>query len=108
MAGPALADVRVAVSDALTSAILRADADREAASVSVQAEQVGEELVVRVCDAGSCVAARPICPVLGPRLSRARRGAGIGFAGAGAVAPIALVLGGGGGVGSGCLPRRRR
>lgn len=69
LADTALADVRVAVSDALTSAILHADADREAGSVSVQAQQVGDELVVRVCDAGSCIAEQPICPVLGPRLS---------------------------------------
>lgn len=69
MADTALADVRVAVSDALTSAILHADGDREAGSVIVQAEQVDDELVVRVCDAGSCIAEQPICPVLGPRLS---------------------------------------
>lgn len=61
-----LSDVQVAVSDAVTNAILHADA-RDA--VTVQAEEAGDALVVRVCDGGRGTAEQPICPVLGPRLS---------------------------------------
>lgn len=64
----ALPDVQVAVSDAVTNAILHADPEQRDA-VRVQAEEVGDELVVRVCDGGRRTAEGPICPVLGPRLS---------------------------------------
>lgn len=64
-----LTDVQVAVSDAVTNAILHADADADAGSVRVQAEELGDELVVRVREAGSGTGDPRIDPVLGPRLS---------------------------------------
>jgi anti-sigma regulatory factor (Ser/Thr protein kinase) len=65
MAAPALTDLQIAVSDAVTNAILHADAGR----VRVDAETLGDELVVRVRQGGPGTAEPPICPVLGPRLS---------------------------------------
>lgn len=62
-----LTDVQVAVSDAITNAILHADA--AAGSVRVHAEELGDELVVRVREAGSGTGDPRIDPVLGPRLS---------------------------------------
>lgn len=64
-----LTDLQVAVSDAVTSAILHADADRHEGRVRVDAETVGDELVVRVRESGPRTAAQPICPMLGPRLA---------------------------------------
>lgn len=69
MDGPALTDVQVAVSDAVTNAILHADAARDHGCVRVDAEKTGDELIVRVRKAGSGGAQAPKCPVLGPRLS---------------------------------------
>lgn len=65
----ALTDVQVAVSDAMTNAILHAGADLHGGRLSVEAEDVGDELIVRVCDAGGGTAEHPSCSVLGPRLS---------------------------------------
>jgi anti-sigma regulatory factor (Ser/Thr protein kinase) len=67
MGSPALIDVQVAVSDAVTNAILHADAERE--QVRVDAEARDGELVVRVREGGRRTAEQPIYPVLGPRLS---------------------------------------
>jgi anti-sigma regulatory factor (Ser/Thr protein kinase) len=69
MDSPALTDVQVAVSDAVTNAILQADAARVCGCVRVEAEDAGEELVVRVREAGRGSADAPNCPVLGPRMS---------------------------------------
>lgn len=66
---PALTDVQVAVSDAVTHAILHADAARGGGCVRVDAEDAGDELIVRVLEPGSGSAEQPNCPVLGPRLS---------------------------------------
>ena len=66
---PALTDVQVAVSDAVTNAILVADAARDRGCVRVDAEDAGDELIVRVREGGSGSAQPPNCPVLGPRLS---------------------------------------
>ena len=68
MDSPALTDVQVAVSDAVTHAILHADA-RDRGCVRVDAEKAGDELIVRVREAGSGGEQPAICPVLGPRLS---------------------------------------
>ena len=65
----ALTDVQVAVSDAVTNAILHADAARDHGCVRVDAEQTGDELIVRVREAASGSEQPPKCPVLGPRLS---------------------------------------
>jgi anti-sigma regulatory factor (Ser/Thr protein kinase) len=67
MDAPALIDVQVAVSDAVTTAILHAAAERE--RVHVEAESSGRELVVRVREGGTGTARPPIDGVLGPRLS---------------------------------------
>jgi anti-sigma regulatory factor (Ser/Thr protein kinase) len=67
MSAPALIDVQVAVSDAVTNAILHAEAERE--RVRIDAESVDGELVVRVREGGTGTAAQPNYPVLGPRLS---------------------------------------
>lgn len=69
MGSHALIDVQVAVSDAVTNAILHADAARERGCVRVDAEEAGGELIVRVRDAGSGSTGQPNCPLLGPRLS---------------------------------------
>ena len=65
---PALTDVQVAVSDAVTNAILHADAARDPGCVRVDAEQTGDELIVRVREPGSGPE-QAICPAFGPRLS---------------------------------------
>lgn len=67
MGSRALIDVQVAVSDAVTNAILHAEAERE--RVRVDAQSVGDELVVRVREGGTGTAEQPNYPVLGPRLS---------------------------------------
>jgi len=67
MDSPALIDVQVAVSDAVTSAILHTAAGRE--RVRVEAESRDGELVVRVREGGTGTAEQPNYPVLGPRLS---------------------------------------
>lgn len=67
MGSRALIDVQVAVSDAVTNAILHADAARE--RVRVDAESLGDELVVRVREGGTGTAEQPNLRVLGPRLS---------------------------------------
>jgi anti-sigma regulatory factor (Ser/Thr protein kinase) len=69
MDSPALTDVQVAVSDAVTNAILHADAARDRGCVRVDAEEAGDELIVRVRDAGSGSEQPPNCPLMGPRLS---------------------------------------
>ena len=66
---PTLTDVQVAVSDAVTNAILHADAARDRCCVRVDAEEAGDELIVRVRQTGFGRADQPNCPVLGPRLS---------------------------------------
>jgi anti-sigma regulatory factor (Ser/Thr protein kinase) len=68
MDSPALTDVQVAVSDAVTNAILQAQA-RDRGRVCVDAEAAGDELIVRVRDAGSGSDQPPNCPLMGPRLS---------------------------------------
>lgn len=68
MGSPTLTDVQVAVSDAVTNAILHADSMRVSGCVRVDAEEAGDELIVRVREAGAGTA-QPKCPVLGPRLS---------------------------------------
>jgi anti-sigma regulatory factor (Ser/Thr protein kinase) len=67
MCSAALIDVQVAVSDAVTNAILHTGAERQ--RVRVDAESRGGELVVRVREGGRGTAEQPIYPVLGPRLS---------------------------------------
>lgn len=69
MDGPTLTDVQVAVSDAVTNAILQVDAARAPGCVRVDAEKAGGELIVRVRDVGSGGEQPPKCPLLGPRLS---------------------------------------
>ena len=69
VADGALTDVQVAVSDAVTNAILHAGGEPDGVRVRVEAEEVGDELVVRVRDGGRGTAEHPIYPVLGPRLS---------------------------------------
>lgn len=68
MDSPALTDVQVAVSDAVTNAILHADA-RDGGCVSVDTEHAGDELIVRVREARPGSVEQPSCPVIGPRLS---------------------------------------
>lgn len=69
MDSPALTDVQVAVSDAVTNAILQADAPHGAGCVRVDAEAAGDELIVRVREPGSGGDQPRKCPVIGPRLS---------------------------------------
>lgn len=69
MAAAGQTDLQVAVSDAITSAVLQADGDRDAGRVRVQAEDHGDELVVRVREGRRRSGNRPSCPALGPRLS---------------------------------------
>ena len=52
MAATARTDLQVAVSDAITSAVIQADGNRDAGSVQVDALQLDDELVVRVRDVG--------------------------------------------------------
>lgn len=63
MAPTTQTDLQVAVSDAITSAVLQADG---ADPVRVHAEDLGDELLVRVREGGR---PRASCPALGPRLS---------------------------------------
>ncbi|MEA2194496.1 MAG: hypothetical protein QOG42_930, partial [Solirubrobacteraceae bacterium] len=64
-----LSDLKVAVSDAVTSAVIRAEGDHHAGRVRVDAEALGDEIVVRVRDGERERAAAPVCPIAGPRLS---------------------------------------
>jgi anti-sigma regulatory factor (Ser/Thr protein kinase) len=69
---PAIArtDLQVAVSDAITNAVIQAEGDPANGPVQVDALQLDDELVVRVRDAGRARAARSLhCPAVGPRLS---------------------------------------
>ena len=69
MGSRGVTDVQVAVSDAVTNAILHAGRDRDGRRVRVDAEDVGGELIVRVREGGPNPAEQPICPLIGPRLS---------------------------------------
>jgi len=69
MAPAAQTDLQVAVSDAITSAVLQADGNHDAGPVSVRAEELGDQLVVRVREGGGRLGARPSWTALGPRLS---------------------------------------
>ncbi len=62
-------DLQVAVSDAITNAVIQADGDLDRGSVLVDALQLDDELVVRVRDAGRPRADQLHCPSVGPRLS---------------------------------------
>jgi anti-sigma regulatory factor (Ser/Thr protein kinase) len=66
MAPAARTDLQVAVSDAITNAVIQADDD---ARVHVDALQLDDELVVRVREAGRRRAAKTSCSTMGPRLS---------------------------------------
>lgn len=67
MAATARTDLQVAVSDAITNAVIQAGAD---ARVEVDALQLDDELVVRVRDIGRRPDAQGLnCPAVGPRLS---------------------------------------
>ena len=69
MPATARTDLQVAVSDAITSAVLQADEAGDGGPVHVVAEQLDDELVVRVRESGRHADAAPGCPALGPRLS---------------------------------------
>lgn len=69
MADVARSDLQVAVSDAITSAVLLADCDRAAGRVRVDAQARPGELVVRVRESGRQDSTVRSCPSLGPRLS---------------------------------------
>jgi anti-sigma regulatory factor (Ser/Thr protein kinase) len=69
MPATAQTDLQVAVSDAITSAVLQAGADRASGPVRVVAEQLADELVVRVRESGRPADAGSNYPALGPRLS---------------------------------------
>jgi anti-sigma regulatory factor (Ser/Thr protein kinase) len=63
-------DLQVAVSDAITSAVIQDEGDPANGPVQVDALQLGDEIVVRVRDTGRGRAARPLnCSAVGPRLS---------------------------------------
>ena len=69
MAATPLTDLQVAVSDALTTAVIHADGARDVGGIRVRAEEHGDELVVRVRDDGGKMTERPSYPVVGPRMS---------------------------------------
>ena len=69
MPATALTDLQVAVSDAITNAVIHAEGERDTSRVCVAAEELGDELVVRVREDGRQPAAWPDCVGLGPRLS---------------------------------------
>ena len=70
MAPAAWSDLQVAVSDAITNAVIQADGDHHAGRVEVDALQLDDELVVRVRDTGRRLDAQQLnCPAVGPRLS---------------------------------------
>lgn len=65
-----VADVRLAVSEAATNALLHAYRDRKApGTIDVEAEIDGEELVISVCDDGTGMQPRADSPGLGVGLS---------------------------------------
>jgi serine/threonine-protein kinase RsbW/stage II sporulation protein AB (anti-sigma F factor) len=65
-----LAELQVAVSEALSNAVLHAYGDRDpGGDVSVDAEVVADELLVRVRDHGTGMASRPDSPATGLGLS---------------------------------------
>ena len=65
MAPTTQTDLQVAVSDAITSAVLQADGPDP---VRVHADDLGDQLLVRVRE-GAGRPGRASCPALGPRLS---------------------------------------
>jgi anti-sigma regulatory factor (Ser/Thr protein kinase) len=70
MPAAARTDLLVAVSDAITNAVIQSAGDRDARRVEVDALQLDDELVVRVRDVGHSRAAQGLnCPAVGPRLS---------------------------------------
>jgi anti-sigma regulatory factor (Ser/Thr protein kinase) len=69
MSAAARGDLQVAVSDAITHAVIQAEGDRDAVRVHVDALQLDNELLVRVRDAGRRRAVALNCPAVGPRLS---------------------------------------
>jgi anti-sigma regulatory factor (Ser/Thr protein kinase) len=72
MPDTARGDLQVAVSDAITNAVILADGDGDPGRghVEVDALQLGDELVVRVRDAGRARGAQGLnCQAVGPRLS---------------------------------------
>jgi anti-sigma regulatory factor (Ser/Thr protein kinase) len=70
MPAAARTDLQVAVSDAITNAVIQAEGDPENGPVEVDALQLDDELVVRVRDGGRARASQPLnCPAVGPRLS---------------------------------------
>jgi anti-sigma regulatory factor (Ser/Thr protein kinase) len=62
-------DLQVAVSDAITSAVLQVDGAPDRGPVRVAAEDHGDQLVVRVREPDSRPDRRSSCPGVGPRLS---------------------------------------
>ena len=68
MAATEQTDLQVAVSDAITSAVLQADGDPHPGPLRVDAEDHGDELVVRVREPAGQLRTRPR-PEVGPRLS---------------------------------------
>jgi anti-sigma regulatory factor (Ser/Thr protein kinase) len=70
MPAPARTDLQVAVSDAITNAVIRAEGDPENGPVQVDALQLDDEIVVCVRDGGRARASQRLnCPAVGPRLS---------------------------------------
>src|SRR3954454_14667955 len=65
-----LGDVRLAVSDAATNALIHGGATRaDAGKIHVEAEKVGDELVIDIADDGEGMRPRPDSPGLGLGLS---------------------------------------
>jgi anti-sigma regulatory factor (Ser/Thr protein kinase) len=69
MAATQQIDLQVAVSDAITSAVLQADGAPDPGPVRVDAEDQGDQLVVRVREPEGRADGRSSCPGVGPRLS---------------------------------------
>jgi anti-sigma regulatory factor (Ser/Thr protein kinase) len=69
MAAALQTDLQVAVSDAITSAVLQAGGGRDGGAVRVHAEALPDELVVRVRESGRRAGTPPDCTGIGPRLS---------------------------------------
>ena len=70
MAPAAWTDLQVAVSDAITNAVIQADGDPQAGRVEVDALQLDDELLVRVRGTGRRPDTQGLdCPAVGPRLS---------------------------------------
>jgi len=78
MLATARTELQVAVSDAITNAVIQADGERDAVRVQVDVLQLDDELVVRVRDAGRRRAAHGLnCGAVGPRLSMIAALAGV-------------------------------